>query len=416
VSTAVISCTTVLKPRNRQDEVQSHTFLNVPINDEFLGRRGGVRSILIGSLLSVLRQRMLTEARVSDGLARIVSGAESDLGTFTVATTRVPAFGTNMQDPLNGYRPIGSFPSVVRMEAPTHSTIQFDRELLAMRLGDNSETKVFEDTWGPYGMTLDNHFIIIFIPLSYDGPHISSYNDACSGSGYSSVGYQPVPTHPFGTPVSVAWLRGVANASNDITRTNSPASGMGSNYQQSSNDPRSAITQFGETTPSQNAPEFLPGTPIEMVCTRHGIANNIMRSAKFLTTEKSLVKMVQNYKWMLHILRCVGLQECNAAFAPLRKVEFPGGLILSAGEVVKHFGWAVESFKHKNVWYGWAEEAAGSREWAGTPPSELHDCATIHMYSYSLFCSQLVKRTNITRHTRSGLESNISGDRKVLRS
>jgi hypothetical protein len=320
-----------------------------------------------------------------------------------------------MQDPLNGYRPLGSFPSVVQMEVPPHSAIQFDRELLATRFGDNSETKVFEDTWGPYGMTLDNHFIIIFIPLSYDGPHVSSY-DAPSGSHQSSAGYQPVPSHPFNTPVSVAWLRGVANASNDITRTNSPASGIGSNYQQLSNDPGPDITQFSETTPSQNTPELLPGTPIETVCTHHGIANNIIHSAKFLTTEKSLVKMVQNYKWMLHILRCVGLQECNAAFAPSRTVVFPGGLILSAGEVVKHFGWAVESFKHKNVWYGWAEDAAGSRKWAGTPPSELHDSAAIHMYSYSLFRSQLVKRTKITRHTKPGLESNIFGDREVLRS
>jgi hypothetical protein len=377
MSTAAISCTTVLKPRNRN--VQSHTFLNLPITDELLGKRGGVRSVLIGSLLSVLRQRMLVESEVSDGLARILSGVESDRETVTVATTRVPIFGTDMQDPLNGYRPLARLTSInVQMEIPSHSAIQYDRELLAARFGDDSDSKTFQRTWGPYGVTVENHFIIIFIPLSHDdSAQVSSRNDIPSGSCYS----YPVTSPLFTTPVSVAWLRGVANASDEIARTNSPASAMGFNHQQSLNDPGSGVTQFSEATSSQNAHDFLPGTSIETVCTHHGITNDIMHSAKFLTTEKSLVRMVRNYKWMLHILKCIGLQERNAAFAPLRTAAFAGGLILSAGEVVKHFGWAVDSFKHKNVWYGWAEEAVESREWAGTPPSKSHDSAAIYVYS-----------------------------------
>jgi hypothetical protein len=53
-STTIISCTTVLRPGNLVDDIQSHTFLNIPVNDELLGRRGGVLSIMIGSLLSLL--------------------------------------------------------------------------------------------------------------------------------------------------------------------------------------------------------------------------------------------------------------------------------------------------------------------------------------------------------------------------
>jgi hypothetical protein len=373
---------------------------------------------MIGSLLSVLQQRMVMETGVSDRLlARIISGTES---TMEVATTRVPTFGTNMQDPLNGYRSFGDLPSVnVQLEVPSHSASGFDRELLAARGGDNPDTREFMATWGPYGVTLETHFILIFTPLSNSGSSLNPDIPAGYQSCYSSVEDQSIPSPFFTTPVSVAWLQGVADASNSVTRTNSPASGMGTDYRQLSNPgsvitqfsettpsqniiqfsettPSQNITQFSETTPSQNTTEFIPGTPIETVCRHHGISNDILLSAKFLTNEKVLVKMVQNFKWMSHILRCIGLQEHNTSFVASRTVVFAGGLILSAGAVVKHFGWAVDSFKHKNVWYRWAEDAARSREWAGTPLSELHHSARPFTCILTLALLQLIKRTKIT--------------------
>jgi hypothetical protein len=369
---------------------------------------------MIGSLLSVLQQRMVMETGVSDRLlARIISGIES---TMEVVTTRVPTFGTNMQDPLNGYRSFSDLPSVnVQLEVPSHSASGFNHELLAARGGDNPDTREFMATWGPYGVTLETHFILIFTPLSNSGSSFNPDIPAGHQSCYSSVEDQSIPSPFFTTPVSVAWLQGVADASNNITRTNSPVSSMGTDYQQLSN-PGSAITQFSEITPSQNMTELIPGTPIETVCRHHGISNDILLSAKFLTHEKVLVKMVQNFKWMSHILRCIGLQEHNTSFVASRTVIFAGGLILSAGEVVKHFGWAVDSFKHKNIWYGWAEDAVRSQEWAGTPPSELHDSTRPFTCILTLALLQLIKRTKITQHTEPGLRFNTSSVLLVLQS
>jgi hypothetical protein len=318
---------------------------------------------------------MVMEPGVSDSLACIVSGVGSELETMEVATIRVPTFGTNMQSPLNGYRSFGGLPSInVKLEVPSHAGSGFNCELLAARGGDNPDIREFMDTWSPYGVALETHFILIFSPLPDNGPRVSTFNpNIPSGhqSCYSSIEGQSVPSPPFTTPVSVAWLRGLPNVFHDITRTNSPASNIGSDYQQLS-DPGRAVT---ETTPSQKVTKLVPGTPIETVCTRYGITNDVFHSAKFLTTEKLLVKMVRNYKCMLHILECIGLQEHNASFVSSRTVTFAGGLMLSAGDVVKHFGWAVELFKHKSVWYGWAEEVVRSREWVGAPPSELYDRA-----------------------------------------
>ena len=117
--------------------------------------------------------------------------------------------------------------------------------------------------------------------------------------------------------------------------------------------------------------EFTPGTSIEVVCHKCGISDDEMHSAMYATTEKSLLSMVCNYQQMLHILSQLGLQQCGVVFLHSQTILFPGGLVLSAGDIVKHFGWTAESFKHKLVWFGWAEDAVASQEWIGSPPGEL---------------------------------------------
>ena len=361
-----ISCTAVLALRNRRPPLQSQTFLNIPIPDVLLARRGGVTSILIGSLLNVLQQQNLMENGVSDELARAIGGARPEVEMFKIATTRIPSFGNDMQDPVNGYRSLGMLSSVnAQMEFPSQATIQLGRELLAVQ-SDDPITKAFEHTWAPLGLKLETHFIIIFNQLSRDGslfslrditsaPGSSQINSA-PGSHQSSVGYQPVPSRLFSSPVNADWLRGLADASTDISRTNSPALGT--------------AAQFVQSTAAQGVSNLVPGTPIEVVCRQHAISDGEMRSAMFLTTEKSLLSMVHNYRQMSHILSQLGLQQRDAAFIPSQAVLFPGGLVLSAGDVVKHFGWTAESFKHKSVWFGWAEDVAVSQEWNGSPPSE----------------------------------------------
>ena len=105
-TTSTIGCTTVLTSRNHQDPSQSHTFLNIPINDVFLATRAGVRSILIGTLMFVLQQQIPSEEGVPDDIAHIISAVGSDysdLEMITISTLCVPYFGSDIQNPYYGH-------------------------------------------------------------------------------------------------------------------------------------------------------------------------------------------------------------------------------------------------------------------------------------------------------------------------
>lgn len=397
-SHTTISCTTVLVSRNHSGvPLQSHTYLNIPIPDVLLARRAEVTSILIGSLLSALQQQIITENGVSDDLARTISGAGAEVDPVKIATTRVPSFGNDMQDPAYGYRSLGTLSSVnVQMEIPSH-TIQLDRELLAVQSSEPI-TKAFERIWAPLGLRSETHFIIIFTHFPRDGS-LFSLRDFSSAAGsqscQSSLGYQAAPSPIFSNPVNADWLQGLADASNKTSRTNSPASaGVGANHQQSTNSPARFATQFVQSTAPQDMPELTPGTSIDVVCRQYAISDDKMRSAMFVTTEKSLLSMVLNYQQMSHILSQLGLKQRDAAFIPSQTVSFHGGLVLSAGDVVKHFGWTAESFKHKSVWFGWAEDAVALQEWSSSPPGEFclfvasFICVLIFVCPLLQFCSK----------------------------
>ena len=206
------------------------------------------------------------------------------------------------------------------MEVPSHPIIQLNCELLAVQLGESSTTKLFVSTWAPCGLILETHFIIIFSHLSHDNSQTSSHGLSVPsgyGSCHSAVSNQPVQPL-IGMPVTVEWLQGLANASNDMSRISSPLPCVGANYQ-ISDSPVPTITdsEFGQMTGLQNVPNLTPGTSIDMVCKYHAIMDNLMHYAKFLTMEKSLLAMVKNYKWMLHILRYLGLKDNNMLFTPL---------------------------------------------------------------------------------------------------
>jgi hypothetical protein len=108
-----ISCTAVLMSGSCQEPLRFHTFFSIPINHIFLGKRAGVDSILIGTL--ILQEQILSGCGVSDDITSGV-GSDSpdrlDLETITVATTRIPVFGDDMQNPIYGYRSLCALLSV----------------------------------------------------------------------------------------------------------------------------------------------------------------------------------------------------------------------------------------------------------------------------------------------------------------
>jgi len=114
--------------------------------------------------LTLLRQTVALEGHESDCISELLIGEQPIYENILVATTRVPTFGIGLQEPVNGYRRLGSLRSLLDgqmvMPPPPPDPVIHDRELLAMK--DNSETRNFLQSWGPIGVLCDTHFIVIF--------------------------------------------------------------------------------------------------------------------------------------------------------------------------------------------------------------------------------------------------------------
>jgi hypothetical protein len=171
----------------------SHTFVNLQIDKIYLSERDDVKLILIGSLLCVLCQAILQIDGVPAILASIIGGHLRDI---VVATSKVPAFGDDMQNPLYRYRTLGILELIpVNFEIPS---LMFDskRELLAVHSIEDPETECYFRFWRPYGIKVSTHFIVLFTNIGHpllNTSHHSSHHS--SPHSYSS------PHVPFGNVI-----------------------------------------------------------------------------------------------------------------------------------------------------------------------------------------------------------------------
>src|SRR6266436_1446092 len=376
VSSTIISCSAVLvsPSGSGRPPLQSHTFLNVNINDIFLRKRMNIYSILVGTLLAVLHEYLPTQQGVPADLINIFNGTSAS-ELITVATTRIPSFGDDIQNPVNGYRAMGMLSSIRFEKSTPSAAVYLDQELFAAAGNRrNPITEDFVQTWEPFGVTTATHFIIIFIGASVTSPHGSPFpNHATSLLSSSAPGScrSSVAPSPLIGPSIGGSLRGFGDVSSNPSRTSSP--GFGLTSRQSSNSPVTAR----DPSPSPHLQGVIEvpltqGTSIESVCVRHGIAEGTLRAAKYNAAEKGFLGMVVNHQKMLEVLVRLGLQDrYSTVFVPTRTVAYAGGLHLSAGEVVRAYGWSVDSYKHKTLWFGWAEEVSSLRwTWKGPVPSK----------------------------------------------
>lgn len=392
-----ISCSAVLKavaPAQLRSplDLRSHTFLNVDIEDIYLSKRSNTYSILVGTLLAVLRDRVHTERGLPRDLANVIHGAGAAQEPIIIATSRVPCFGSDIENPMYGYRSLGLFLASVRVakDIPLAAGIQLDQELLAIDAPNNPIAQTFAQTWAPYGAKAETHFIIIFNDLSGVSPIHSRHGSPFSnhalrststpGSRHSSVGFQ---TSNSPSPIAaLTSLHGLGDASSDGSRMGSPAIVMAVNRQLS----ESPLTgQFPSTPILQGVAgaHLVPGTSVETVCRSHGITDEALQAARYKSAEKTFLGKVLNHRHMLEVLVKLGLQErFGTIFMASRSVTFAGCLQLAAVNVVTEFGWSVDSYKHKTVWFGWAEEVS-SRRWARAIPGEYFSVSSRVTWSYS---------------------------------
>ncbi|KIM71614.1 hypothetical protein PILCRDRAFT_93785 [Piloderma croceum F 1598] len=371
MSSTKISCSAVLvlATGSGRPPLQSHTFLNVDINDIFLRKRSNIYSILVGTLLAVLHEHLPTQQGVPADLINIFNGMSAS-EMITVSTTRIPSFGDDLQNPVNGYRTMGMLSSIRIEKSIPSAAVSPYRELFAAASNRrNPTTEDFVQTWEPFGVTTATHFIIIFgtpVTSLFSNHATSLLLSSAPGSRRSSVAPSPL----IGPSISGS-LRGFGDVSTNPSRTGSP--GFSLTGRQSSNS--AATTR--DPSPSSHLPgmteaQLTQGTSVEDVCAWHGIVESALGAAKYNSAEKSFLGMVLNHRKMLEVLVRLGLQDrYSTVFVPARTVAYAGGLHLSAQEVVKAYGWSVDSYKHKTLWFGWAEEVSSSRWiWKAPVPNQ----------------------------------------------
>ena len=200
--------------------VESHTFLALTTDSAFVAHRvhkeGTNKSILVGTLLALLRQSLFVGDGVPVNLANILSGASRDHDEqITVATSQVPSFDRDFQNPTYVYRSLGVLRRVRINFDPPPSVFDPVRELCSIDQADDPKTVQFEKRWRMFGLDLANHFIIIFndtcpesSPLQWSNG-ISSLESRSSSNSFDlmarggavsldSSRNSPVPALPLG--------------------------------------------------------------------------------------------------------------------------------------------------------------------------------------------------------------------------
>ena len=139
-------------PGSPEMAVKSHTFLTLTMDSLFIAHRvhreGTNRSILVGTLLALLRQLLFVGDGVPVNLANILSGVSRDHDKhITVATSQVPLFNQDFQNPTYIYRSLGVLRRVRINFEPPHLVFNPVCELCSIDQADDSKMVQFERRW-----------------------------------------------------------------------------------------------------------------------------------------------------------------------------------------------------------------------------------------------------------------------------
>jgi hypothetical protein len=352
--------------------VQSHTFLRITIQDIFLSYRSGVRSIMVSTLVLALWASAQNDSTVPQCLRKLLSRSCQDPDTIGVATSRLPSFGPDYQDPYNAFRRLGRLASLADGPEVLPETVDRWREVWAM---DESSplSQQFHQVWEPLGMEMETHFILIFIlPKGY-----SVYSSPCNL--ISDALLSPQPSQHFSREEFLSRWRNWSGF--DMSR-----------YNQSSSDSDSPTPAHHETSWNGNSLQDVVANPprsrdssglrpscgLRIVFEAFGIDRDLQTAAKF-ARRVTLLEMVQNYNSMYSLLSDIGLPDRIGNM----KVTYAGGRELQSSEVLVEFGWSVGSYKRKSA-YSWAAEAS-KMLWKQDPPRECEPFQKLIEFEKLLF-------------------------------
>lgn len=337
---------------------------------------------MAGTLISLLHSSLPYEHGIPNALSNIISSSLLP-PNFIAATSRVHNFSSDMQSSIHGYRPLNTLFNL-GMEVPSSFHVDRFRELLAIR-ADHPTNLAFAESWVELGVEVKTNFIIIFLDDNTNNTTNSNApiprSISRSHSHLSLSTRSPSPYVSSGGPSSISILHSATNLPSQHSSRHSSIGG--SHYHTRTPSPMSAApantadpgTTTMTATEATEGVALLPGTSGKMAAIYQGLSAEAIQEAQFAErSNKSLLSMLLNHRAMVHVLMQLGLYELRGlAFSSLKVAKYPGGLELIAQDVLREFGWSVDSFMHKCTWYTWAESAVTSQEWRGSPgtPSSL---------------------------------------------
>ena len=171
--------------------------LNAPLCA--LIHKDGVWAIMTGSLIAIIHGHLHTGDGVPGDITHILKGQISPLGVV-VPTSADPVFDAEMQDPSNGYRPIGSLANIqVRIETPALSITSPTRwqEIDAVHSSSHPKTPKFLNYWSHFGVNLETHFILILHNIAAPSTISTISHSPLSTSSDLSFGCFPSPLTNF---------------------------------------------------------------------------------------------------------------------------------------------------------------------------------------------------------------------------
>lgn len=169
---ARISCSAVHTTPNLT-YIELHTFHNLLVDSTLITYRphhtdqNAFKSMLVGTLLALLRQSHFIGKRVPLTLANILSGANHDLKeSIMAATSQIPVFTQDFMSPHYGYRTFGPLGRLaINFNVPP-PMFDFDWEVYTPLNIDHPHSVTFANSWKASGIQLDSHIILIFFNVS----------------------------------------------------------------------------------------------------------------------------------------------------------------------------------------------------------------------------------------------------------
>ena len=210
----------------------SHMFFPLEIDTFYLGDQDGISSIMVCTLIHLLCQSLYPCAGVPTPLANIIFSVER-CTNIMVATSKVPKFGQEYQNPVYGYTALGvlsQFPPSLEQPA---AVFQHRQEITALHDAGHPTTSQFKRNWtSGMQLNLTKHFLIIFVQPALCCLH-SSHSVLRNWPNLSKSHQSPTLTelskpHYNNTPAQV-----FRNSTSDFTPSPEP-NGFTSEYSSSS--------------------------------------------------------------------------------------------------------------------------------------------------------------------------------------